>query len=174
MSDENRDLYYLHELSDYKVASDYSDVRGWKVKDSGNRTIGIIDGLLVSKKAERVIYLDVEIDESVIEDSHKAYEVPASAGTHEFLNSDGDTHLIIPIGLASLNEKMKTVCAEQLDYSTFIKAKRFRKGAIIAPEYELYICRHYTGDNSLNDTTIVNASFYDRPEFNNKEVLTSK
>lgn len=172
MSDGNRDLYYLHELSDYKVASDYSDVRDWTVQDAENRTIGRVDGLLVSKKFERVVYLDVELDESVIEDSNKTYEAAASEGAHQFLNSDGETHLIIPIGLVSLDESHNAVLADQLPYERVAKAKRFRKGAVIVPQDELNICRHYTGDNSLSDSSIGNDDFYNRPEFTHRGVYS--
>ncbi len=58
----NKHLFYLNELSDYKVASDDPDVRGWKVKDSDNRVIGKVDNLLVNKNTERVVYLDVVLD----------------------------------------------------------------------------------------------------------------
>jgi len=45
MTDTNKNLFNLDELSDYKVANDYSDVRGWQVKDANNRTIGKVDHL---------------------------------------------------------------------------------------------------------------------------------
>nr|WP_294894958.1 hypothetical protein [uncultured Pedobacter sp.] len=66
MKDENKDLYYLHDLSDYKIASDYPDFRGWKLQDTAHREIGTVDGLLVSKSAERVVYLDIEVNEDLI------------------------------------------------------------------------------------------------------------
>ena len=86
MSDDKKekDLFYLHELSDYKVASGYSDVRDWEVKDADGRTIGKVEGLLVSKKAERVVYLDVEVDESVIEAGHETFAVPATKAYMNF------------------------------------------------------------------------------------------
>jgi hypothetical protein len=170
MSDQNKNLYYLNELSDYKVASNYLDVRNWKVMDSQGRIIGIVDGLLVSIKAERVVYLDIVVDETVINEGREVHAVPASEGAHQFLNSDGNTHLIIPIGLVSLNEENKTVCAEQLDYSIFTRARRFRKGAEIPLEYELFMYRYYTGDDSLNNTSNLDDSFYKRPEFSRKWV----
>jgi ribosomal 30S subunit maturation factor RimM len=77
MKDNNKNLYYLHELSEYKVADDYADVRDWEVIDADKRTIGKVDGLLVSKEADRVVYLDVEVDTSLIEDGHETYVVPA-------------------------------------------------------------------------------------------------
>ncbi|MDQ6845481.1 MAG: PRC-barrel domain-containing protein [Bacteroidota bacterium] len=107
MADKNKNLYYLHELSGYKVADDYPDVRDWEVQDANGRLVGKVDGLLVNKTAERVVYLDVEVDKSIIEEGHETYASPASDGVHEFLNKDGESHLIIPIGMVDLDEDKK-------------------------------------------------------------------
>ena len=69
MENKNRNLYRLDELSDYKIASNYSDIRGWKIVDADNRTIGKIDNLWVNKDMQRVVYLDVNVDKALIEDS---------------------------------------------------------------------------------------------------------
>jgi sporulation protein YlmC with PRC-barrel domain len=73
MDKKHRNLFRLHELSDYKVASHYPDVRGWKVIDADNRKIGEVDELLVNKATERVVYLDVEVDKKLIEEGHEPY-----------------------------------------------------------------------------------------------------
>jgi hypothetical protein len=59
----------------------------WDVKDANNRIIGKVDHLLVNKTAERVVYLDVEVDTTVIEED--TYDNHVSAGVHEFLNKEG-------------------------------------------------------------------------------------
>jgi hypothetical protein len=46
----------------------------WDVKDANNRIIGKVDHLLVNKTAERVVYLDVEVDTTVIEEGHETYD----------------------------------------------------------------------------------------------------
>lgn len=166
MSDNNKNLYYLEELSDYKVTSDYYDVRGWDVIDAENRTIGKVTNLLVNKKAERVVYLDVEVDTNLIEEGYNTYQDRVSAGVHEFLNKEGENHLIIPIGMAIIDEKNKLVNTNQIDSSTFAKAKRFKKGDVIDFAYELNLLRHYRGDNTIHGSNIVDG-FYDREEFNN-------
>ncbi len=166
MSENNKNLYYLEELPDYKVASDYYDVRGWDVIDAENRTIGKVTNLLVNKQAERVVYLDVEVDESLIEVGYNTYQIPASDGVHGFLNKDGDEHLIVPIGMVNLNNEQKKVLTNQIDYNTFAKAKRFKGGATIDPDYELILFRHYTRDDKI-DTTIMDDGFYKRKEFEN-------
>ena len=166
MSDSKKNLYYLEELSDYKVAADYSDVRGWDVMDADNRIIGKVTNLLVNKIAERVVYLDVEVDTTLIEDSYNTYQVPASDGVHGFINKDGDDHLIVPIGMVSLDEEKKKVHTNQINYTTFTKAKRFNKGAVIDRDYELILFRQYIGDNTT-DMTIFDDEFYNRKEFDN-------
>jgi hypothetical protein len=166
MADTNKNLFNLDELSGYKVSENYNDVRDWDVKDANNRIIGKVDHLLVNKTAERVVYLDVEVDETLIEDGHNAYQNQVSEGAHEFLNKEGENHLIIPIGMAIIDEKNKLVNTKQIDSSTFAKAKRFKKGDVIDFEYELNLLRHYSGDNTIHSSSIVDG-FYDREEFNN-------
>ncbi len=166
MTETNKNLFNLDELSGYKVAEDYSDVRGWDVKDTNNRTIGKVEHLLVNKIAERVVYLDVEVDEELIENGNDTYETPVSDGVHQFLNKDGENHLIIPIGMAFIDDKNKQVITNQIDRSTFSRAKRFRKGDVPDFDYELNLVRHYKGDNTISGSNTVN-EFYNREEFKN-------
>ncbi|MBW8331517.1 MAG: PRC-barrel domain-containing protein [Prolixibacteraceae bacterium] len=165
MTDTNKNLFNLDELSGYKVADDYSDVRGWDVKDANDRTIGKVDHLLVNKTAERVVYLDVEVDEALIENGHNTYETRVSDGVHQFLNKDGENHLIIPIGMADIDDENKEVITKQIDSLTFAKAKRFRKGDVLDFDYELNLVRHYRGDNTIQSSD--SDEFYNREEFKN-------
>lgn len=163
MANENKDLYYLHELTGYQVAEDYPDVRGWKVNDIDDRLIGKVDGLLVSKSAERVVYLDVEVDDGIIEAGHKVYGAPVTE-VHEYLNKEGEDHLIIPIGMLDLDETEKLVRSNQITHETFAKASRFSKGADIDREYEAAVYKSYRPEST--DTPVRDSNdFYDRSEF---------
>jgi hypothetical protein len=166
MKDENKNLYYLHELTDYKVADEYADVRDWEVLDAEQRAIGKVDGLLVNKQAERVVYLDVEVDTSLIEAGHQTYATPANNGVHEFLNEDGENHLIIPIGLVTLDEENKKVHSNQIDYATFSRTKRFKKGVNIEKSYELMVLPHYFPGVPFDVESGLDHQFYNRKEFN--------
>lgn len=166
MTDTNKNLFNLDELSGYKVAEHYSDVRGWNVQDANNRIIGKVDHLLVNKTAERVVYLDVEVDTNLIEEGYNTYQDRASDGVHEFLNKHGENHLIIPIGMATIDDKNKLVNTNQIDSSTFAKTKRFKKGDFIDFGYELNLVRHYRGDHTIHSSNTVDG-FYDRDEFKN-------
>jgi hypothetical protein len=166
MKDKNKNLYYLHELSDYKVADEYADVRDWEVIDADKRTIGKVDGLLVNKEANCVVYLDVEVDTSLIEADHETYATPANKGMHEFLNEDGENHLIIPIGMVTLDEDNKKVHTNQINYTTFAKTKRFKKGVDLERSYELMVLPHYFPDNKFDEEGTQDNHFYHRKEFN--------
>lgn len=152
---ENRKhLYYLHELSDFKVDSDDPDVRGWPVKDVDNRVVGKVDNLLVSKEKKRVVYLDVEVDKSIIDANHDPYGSPASADVHEFINKDGENHLILPIGLARLNVDDKFVYTDKIDHKTFAETKRMEKGYDVDREYEVVVLDSYNRDFDDDDRNL--------------------
>ncbi|HET8830050.1 MAG TPA: photosystem reaction center subunit H [Pelobium sp.] len=160
MKNENKDLYYLHDLSDYKVAEDYPDVKGWILQDASHREIGKVDGLLVSKAAERVVYLDIEVNADLIKEGHEAYG-ESSDGVHEFLNKDGEDHLIVPIGLVDIDEDAKIVFSNSVDYRTFSATNRFSKENNITRDYELGVYKTYfpEEDKSMAD------DLYDRNGF---------
>lgn len=164
---KNKNLFYLHELSDYKVADDYPDVRDWEVKDADNRTVGKVDGLLVNKDAERVVYLDVEVDEAIIEAGHETYAAKASDGVHEFSNEDGESHLIVPIGMVELDEENEVVHASQINYETFAKTSRFSKGTDLDRDYELIVLNNYVPGATDNVSNENAGDFYKRKAFEN-------
>lgn len=162
---ENKTLFYLHELSDYKVADEYPDVRDWEVKDANSRTVGKVEGLLVNKNAERVVYLDVEVDEDVIKAGHETFAAKASEGMHEFKNEDGEDHLIIPIGMVDLDTENKVVLAPEINYDTFAKTSRFRKGNNLSRDYEIIVFNSYIPDSSDKKPFREENDFYNRKEF---------
>ncbi|MFL9843350.1 PRC-barrel domain-containing protein [Flavobacterium rhizosphaerae] len=163
MERKERNLYRLDELSDYKVASDYPDVRGWNLIDADNKTIGKIDNLIVNKTTERVVYLDVEVNEDLIKEGHEAYAIPSNKGAHEFINKEGEDHLILPIGSVSLDEDNKKVVSNVIRYETFANTDRFGKNNEIEREYEVKLLSVYYPEE---DYTVVDEDdFYDRRYF---------
>jgi hypothetical protein len=153
----HKNLYYLNELSDYKIASDDPDVRSWKVKDADNRVIGEVDNLLVNKRTERVVYLDVEVESSIIEADHDPYGQPADSDVHEFINKEGENHIIIPVGLVNLNHDEKFVYTDRINHRTFAETKRMEKGSTVNREYEVVVLDSYDRDHR-NDRDRVSGS----------------
>lgn len=154
---KEKNLYYLNELSDYKVASDDPDVRGWQVKDADNRVIGKVDNLLVNKGTERVVYLDVEVDKSIIEANHDPYGQPANEDVHEFINKEGENHIIIPVGLVNINYDPDYVYTDRINHQTFAETKRYSKGSgNLNREYEVVVLESYTRDRDDDDRNFRN------------------
>ena len=164
----DKSLFKLDELDDYVVADGYVDVRGYEVKDKDGRVVGEVENLIVNKNTERVVYLDVEVDESIISQGFKPYANKASDMTHTFLNEDGDTHLIIPIGLANIDEETNCVTTDKVDYNTFATTKRYQKDHPIYRNYEVNVMESYVGRNG-NYTPAEGDAFYSSPEFSRLE-----
>ena len=166
METKKKHLYYLSELSDYKIDNGYADIRGWNVKDSALRTIGKVDNLLVSTKWEKVVYLDVEVDTSIIASDHDPYGTPANSDLREFVNQKGENHIIIPIGLVDINNSEEYVFTETIDHSTFASTKRIKANTTVDRDYENAVLSSYirgTRNRPMVDTLnegIENAEVY--------------
>ncbi|MDN3491659.1 PRC-barrel domain-containing protein [Winogradskyella bathintestinalis] len=165
MSTNNeKSVYYLEELSNYKVADSDKDVRGWDVKDKDGRVIGTVDNLIVNKNTERVVYLDVEVDSSIIEANYKPYSAKAKDGVHDFINEKGENHLIIPIGMAHLNLESELVFTKEVNHKTFAETKRLKKGTDIYRDYEILILDSYNRNDDVASYP-QDEMFYERSEF---------
>lgn len=161
MTDQKKHLYYINELSDYKISDGYPDVRGWDVKDIDNRVIGKVDNLLVNKEAERVVYLDIEVDKSIIDAKYDPYGRPTHTEVREFVNKEGENHIIIPIGLVDLNEDSNYVYTDIIDHRTFAETKRYRKGDTINRGYEQQVLGSYERRQKQGDDHDKSDVFHD-------------
>ena len=166
---KERNLYYLHELSDYKVSDSDKDVRGWPVKDRDGIYIGTVDNLMISKEDERVVYLDVELDEEIIKNDHKPYARPADEGVHDFLNKEGENHVIIPVGMVKLDTEEEMVNTPEISVQIFSETKRIERGSLIDRHYETNVLDSYNRgsqvDFSKEERKDDNSSLYKRKEY---------
>lgn len=146
MEKREKHLYYMSELKDYKVDSHDHDIRGWKVKDLDQRVVGKVDNLLVNKELGKVVYVDVEVDQSIIDVNHDPYAAGNQTDFKEFINKEGENHIIIPIGLIDIYDKDKYVYTESINYQTFAETKRYRSGTEISRNYEHHVLGSYNRD----------------------------
>lgn len=109
--DETRRLAPLDELADYKIAGDDPDVRGWDVEAAGGKKIGEVHDLIVDTAAMKVRYLDVDVDNDV-------------------LNTDEDRHILVPVGCASLHEDDNEVVIDNITVEQLLEVPAFAHGAI--------------------------------------------
>lgn len=167
MKNKDKNLYRLDELSNYKIASNYSDVRGWTIVDAENRTIGKIDNLWVNKDMQRVVYLDVKLDKKLIEDKYnEVRDVIANENGKEFVYKEGDGHIIIPIGSVNINKDTKIVMANNIAYDTFRNTSRYNRQQNFDRDYERRVMKSYYPENDPNYDSN-DDTFYNRREFDN-------
>ncbi|MEN2415334.1 PRC-barrel domain-containing protein [Flavobacterium mesophilum] len=168
--EKDKNLYRLDELTDYKIASNYSDVRGWKIVDADNRTIGKIDNLWVNKDMQRVVYLDVKVDKALIDDSrNEVHDTIAYDNGREFMYKEGDSHLIVPIGSVNINSDTKIVMANNISYETFRRTGRYNTQNNFDRNYERSVLKSYYDDEEFrSDSKNDDDTFYSRREFDNR------
>jgi len=165
LNNKESNLFYLDNLGKYKVANSDKDVRGWNVKDTDGKIIGKVDSFLVNKTAERVVYLDVEVDKSILDKNYEPYQSNANEGVHDFINEDGENHVIIPIGLVRLHLDGNYVSTDSINHDTFASTKRIKKRTPINRQYEIIILDSY-GRHQDDTTYPEDDTFYTRKEFN--------
>lgn len=94
MADERRgNLTRLSDMTDYEVADDSPDVRGWDVVGSDGRKIGEVDDLIVDTDLMEAKYLSVGLDRE-------------SLGLPE---EDRGTHVLVPVDTAGIDQSHNRV-----------------------------------------------------------------
>ncbi|HET8838133.1 MAG TPA: photosystem reaction center subunit H [Flavobacteriaceae bacterium] len=168
MNNENKYLYYPNELTGFELESEMPDMRGWEVKDRDRKTIGKVDDFLVNKEMEQIVYLDIKVDDSILLD-----EKSVVADRKEFINKEGEDHLLLPVGLVSIDEAHDEIITDEIGYQVFANAKRRKKEAPIDRDYEEVLLDSYqTESEPLIENRADRAypsRFYERKEFSRSQ-----
>lgn len=135
-------LCRLHDTARYTVAEDDPDVRGWDVITSDGTRIGRVDDLIVDPQAKKVQYLDVEIDNSLI-------------------NRNDGNYLLVPIGLADIHEQQDQIIVRGIDSST-LSQHSFHSHGSITREYEESIRKNF--DAELRSPSNIGREFYNHQQ----------
>ncbi len=136
-----RRLVALNDLSDYKVADEDPDIRGWDVLTADRKKIGEVHELIVEPSAMRVKYLDIELDK-------------------EFRGKD-DRHVLIPIEKARLNEDEDDVLVDRISSEELAALPNFDHQDI-SPDYEDSVWRSFGAESARarSGTTSDDSQFF--------------
>lgn len=146
-------LYRLGELDDYKVASDDPDVRGWTIVDRDNREFGKINELIVDPEQEKVRYLDV---------TQKGYRGTA-----------GEEHLLIPIGVARIDETDDRVIVRDID-TDLLNSYPSHKGDVITRDYEYEVIERFNRPETTTRDRREGADFYNNEFYDETRFYTNR
>lgn len=139
----------LDDLDDFKVADGDPDVRGWNVMGSDGRKIGEVDNLLIDTAAMKVRYLDVDLDDDLID-----------------TDMDDDRHVLIPIGYARLDRDDDNIFVDALESSAVAGLPAYGNERLTR-DYETKLRTHFDRDYTAaavkkdND----NDDFYDHDHY---------
>lgn len=134
MNTEKNSLYRLGKLDKFEVAKNNPDVRGWTVIDLNGERIGKVDEFIVDTEAQKVRYLDVELDKDVAQ-------------------TTGKGHILVPIGMARLHKNDDNVLVERLDRATVQHYPAY-DGGTVSREYENSLRQSLAfNENSSQHTT---------------------
>lgn len=112
---ETPTLRRLRDLTDFEVADNNPDVRGWTVRGSDGQALGTVFELIVDVDALKVRYLDVKLD-------------------GRFHINEHENHILLPIGAASLDEDGDNVFVPALNADSVLS---------YPPYVEIQITREY-------------------------------
>ncbi|CAN5918715.1 hypothetical protein BH24BAC1_BH24BAC1_19580 [soil metagenome] len=118
-TDPNRDhrqLGRLRDFDDYEVADGSPDVRGWDVIAADGIKYVKVENLIVDPQAMKARYLEVELNKDLTPE-------------------DDERHLLVPIGLASLDEENDRVYLGDIDRATLTQIPAY-DGGPITRDYE--------------------------------------
>ena len=121
----NKRLKFLDKLDDYKVHHDDVDPRGFELKFADGEKAGEVEGLLADTDSMTVRYVEVEVEDEVIERHTSGHY------------SEEDRHALIPVGIVRINKSDRTISLLGMESDRFNDYPRYRKGHGYTTGYEI-------------------------------------
>lgn len=151
--DNNMDrVVPLDHLDDFKVADGEPDIRGWDVMASDGKKIGEVDNLLIDTGAMKVRYLDVDLDDDLID-------------------LDEDRHVLIPIGYARLERDGDNVYVDALASKDVVGIPAYTHGALTR-DYETSLRRHF--DTGFTAPKTDDVDFYEHDDYDEGRAFAAR
>ena len=139
---EHQRLFYLHDLTDFKVHHDDPDVRGWDVKLTTGEKIGEVENLVVDKEARKVRYIEVTADASFFSEYDRDDYYLDQDGDRVY-GADHDSHFLVPIGMVTLDRSDDDVHIDGVTGEVIGAVPRYRRGSSLRPSYEVSTLGYY-------------------------------
>jgi hypothetical protein len=117
---------HLSEMRGFTLPDPLPEIRGWKVVLPDGRRAGTVEDLIVDTSGLVVKYLEVKVD-------------------HDFLGTDDDNWVLVPIGAARLDDGEERVIVDRLPVSGLEKAPRQYAGHPVPTRDQERALRDYYG-----------------------------
>jgi hypothetical protein len=129
----------LGELDDRDVDAADLDIRGWEVIAADGERMGIVDELLIDTGTGRVRYLDVDLDDDLVEVATRAagtsqaqapsQKIERQTGLGSRDVEGGARHVLLPIGRTRVDDRAEQVFLEGMGSREAAALPEYRPGA---------------------------------------------
>jgi sporulation protein YlmC with PRC-barrel domain len=119
-------LMHLSDMRGFTLPDPLPDIRGWKVVLPDGRHAGTVEDLIVDTDGLVVKYLEVKVD-------------------HDFLGTDDDNWMLVPIGAARLDDDEERVIVDRLPVRGLENAPRQYAGHPVPTRDQERAVRDYFG-----------------------------
>lgn len=157
---KNQNLRFLENLDDYKVHHDDIDPRGFTVKLSSGETIGKVEGLLADVSARKVRYVEVEVDDKLI----NTYQ------GNQYTKQD--RHLLLPVGIVRIDADQRSVSVNDVSYNRVSNYPRFNREHGYTTGYEIDVNDHLSEYHPSGST--YQRDHYSTDDFRSRDRLDDK
>lgn len=189
----SHDLRYLNEDDDYKVHHNDPDIRGWDIYTTTGEEIGEVENLIFDPVTKKVRYAVVELEDDLFQSNDRTFRERFVATVNDIFDNDDDQHILIPMGLISVNKDDKRLTVRGTQPAVYYaNAPRYtyskKANYIGSPDYEVAVARWYAthdeddnvrnyystdrytpetfkGHSRISDDTFYGTSLFDRDAF---------
>jgi hypothetical protein len=143
-------LRRLRDLTEFEVADNSPDVRGWSVRGADGQKFGEVAELIVEMEALKVRYLDIELSSKLRVNEH-------------------ERHILLPVGVAALDEEGDNVFVPALTLETVLEYPPYSE-IQISREYEEAMLRAL----KLPLPEAGSATFYNQPSYDEQHFYQNR
>lgn len=152
-SSENR-LYALHDLDESKRNTKAPDLRGWEVVDRNRKRLGKVDDLMADPETGNVRYVQVELDDKLLDESRDTFVKSRGSGRDELVKTGALA--LIPVGMAYASKEEHRIMADTATRESYATAPRHLRSDKLSSDYEEQVREHYVKKHEV--TTPENSS----------------
>jgi hypothetical protein len=132
MEENEKNRAYLQEIAYEQLPENTPDIGGWEVVTEDGKKVGEVHALLGDAVARRVRYIDVDLDDELVQGEEK--------------------HVLIPIGTARFQQEEGKIVLSRLISQDLTALPSYQHGAITR-DYEDSIRKAYQHEYIPNDPT---------------------
>lgn len=137
----------------HRTSGNNPDVSGWPVVDKNGEKLGKVECLLADDAQNKERYIDVNPESELLASDQKVYS-ETSDSSHQYRDRDGDVHMVLPIGMAHIDEQNHKVVADRVEREQFTQSPMISKKDEVTAGYEGEVQRYYSASEKADSANM--------------------